>query len=59
MDGSARLLNVKVGGKTSFCITLALNRSKSTLRLPPQEKIDKLKMLLGTDEHPQWYEYSG
>ena len=59
LSGIARLRNVKVEGDTRLCIALASNRSKSMLRLPPQEKIDKLKVLLGMDESPQWYEYSG
>jgi len=53
------LKNVKLNSRSALCITLASNSSKSAMELPPQEKIDKLKLLLGTDEAPKWYEYDG
>jgi len=59
LRGRARLRNVKVVGGTSLCIGLASNMSDSAMKLPPQEAVDKLKELLGIDEPPKWYEYSG
>jgi hypothetical protein len=56
--GRARFRNVKVdGGGSALCIALASNKDDSTM--PPQDKIEKLKSLIGTDEPPKWYEYDG
>jgi hypothetical protein len=51
--------NVKFDGDSALCIALASNRSESEMKLPAQEKVDKLKALIGTDEPPKWYEYDG
>jgi hypothetical protein len=59
LSGHAMLKNVKLNSRSALCITLASNNSKSTMKLPSQEKIDKLKALLGTDEPAKWYEYDG
>jgi hypothetical protein len=47
----------------SMCITLADNigdwkspRNKESS--PPRDVIDKLKLLLETDEEPKWYNYA-
>ncbi|KAH9938941.1 hypothetical protein B0H21DRAFT_757635 [Amylocystis lapponica] len=42
---------------TDFCITLAQNTSAKAMVLPSQEKIDKLKQLIQTEEPPQWWEF--
>lgn len=58
--GHAQFRNVKVdSGKLALCIALTSNKNKSSMGLPPQDKIEKLKSLLGTDEPPKWYEYDG
>jgi hypothetical protein len=59
LRGHSRLRNVKVEGGSRLCITLASNSSKREMELPPQENVDKLKALLGTDEPPKWYLYDG
>lgn len=59
LSGRARLRNVRVDGGTAHCIAVAANTSKSDMKLPPQEKVDKLMGLLGTNEPPKCYVYDG
>src|ERR1700674_1999085 len=59
LRGHAMLRNVKLNSRSALCIALASNSSESAMELPSQEKINKMKMLLGTDEPPKWYEYDG
>jgi hypothetical protein len=58
-SGRAQLRNVKFDGGSALCIALASNSNESAMIPPPQDKIEKLKSLLGTDKSPRWYEYDG
>jgi hypothetical protein len=57
--GRAQLRNVKFDGGSALCIALASNSNESAMILPPQDRVEKLKSLLGTDKPPAWYEYDG
>jgi len=59
LGGVAHFRNVKFRGRSALCVALASNKSESAMILPAQEKIEKLKTLLGTEEPPKWYEYDG
>jgi hypothetical protein len=50
-----RLRVVRFGNSFANCITLGENTSESAMKVPPEEIIDKMKVLLGTKEEPKWY----
>jgi hypothetical protein len=53
---------VKFDGMIYSCITLADtvgSWNSAGKEKPPQEVIDKIKLLLETDDEPKWYKYYG
>ena len=41
--------------RKEYCLFVASNKSESTMRLPEEKYMEKLKKALSTEEPPQWY----
>ena len=41
--------------RKEYCLFVASNKSESTMRLPREKYMERLKKAMGTEEPPQWY----